>query len=110
VSTAAQWSGASRRTLERSLQRARLPSAGSILSCCTALHAAWWLDVQGWSAKQVLTEMRFSHASGLIRVLNRQFGVSVKSLRDQGGFQELLARFEATLVGNAITAGSLDSL
>lgn len=36
--------------------------------------------------------MRFSHASDLVRVLHRQFGVSLKSLRDQGGFQELLAR------------------
>jgi hypothetical protein len=108
VSTVAQWSGASRRTLERSLQRARLPSAATILGSCTALHAAWWLDVQGWSAKQVMTEMRFSYHSGLFRVLGRHFGVSVRSLRDQGGFQELLARFEATLTGNAIPAGSLD--
>jgi hypothetical protein len=110
VSTVAKWTGSSRRTLERSLQRARLPSAGTILSSCTALHAAWWLDVQGWSAKQVMTEMRFSYPSGLVRVLNRQFGVSVRSLRDEGGFQELLARFEATLTGNTIPAGRLDPL
>jgi hypothetical protein len=102
VRTAATWSGASRRTLERSLQRARLPSAGSVLGSCTALHAAWWLDVQGWSAKQVVTEMRFSHASGITRVLQRHFGCSVKSLPDAGGFHELLGRFETTLLGDAI--------
>ena len=102
VSTAARWSGATRRTLERSLRRARLPSAGAMLGSCTALHAAWWLDVQGWSAKQVVAEMRFSHASGLIRVLQRHFGCSVKSLRDEGGFPELLYRFEGTLLGGAL--------
>jgi len=99
VGTAATWSGASRRTLERSLHRARLPSAGSVLGSCTALHVAWWLDVQGWSPKQVVTEMRFSYTSGLVRVLQRHFGCSVKSLRDAGGFQELLFRFETTLLG-----------
>jgi hypothetical protein len=108
VGTAAKWSGASRRTLERSLRHARLPSAASLLGSCTALHAAWWLDVQGWSAKQVVTEMRFSYPSGLIRVLHRQFGVSVKSLRDEGGFQALLARFEGTLTGNAVPAAQLN--
>jgi AraC-like DNA-binding protein len=104
VATAATWSGASRRTLERSLQRARLPSAGSVLGSCTALHAAWWLDVQGWSTKQVVTEMRFSGASGLIRVLHRHFGCTVKSLREAGGFHELLRRFEATLLDGALPA------
>lgn len=100
VGTAAKWSGLSRRTLERSLQHARLPSAAAVLGSCTALHAAWWLDVQGWSTKHVVAEMRFSHKSALIRVLQRQFGCSIKSLRDEGGFQELLARFEATLLGD----------
>lgn len=110
VSTAASWSGASRRTLERSLQRARLPSAAVVLGSCTALHAAWWLDVQGWSSKQVVAEMGFSHASGLIRVLQRHFGCTVKSLRDEGGFQELLARFEGTLLGVALPPARLSSL
>jgi AraC-like DNA-binding protein len=110
VGTAATWSGASRRTLERSLNRARLPSASSVLGSCTALHAAWWLDVQGWSTKQVVTEMRFSHASGLIRVLQRHFGCSMKSLRDEGGFQELLRRFEATLLGDSTPTARLQSL
>jgi hypothetical protein len=101
VGTAATWSGASQRTLERSLKRARLPSAWSVLGSCTALHAAWWLDVQGWSTKQVVTTMGFSHASGLIRLLQRHFGSSLKSVRDQSGFHELLSRFETTLVGDA---------
>ena len=109
VGTVAKWSGASRRTLERSLQRARLPSAGSILGSCTALHAAWWLDVQGWSTKQVIAEMRFSYSSGLTRVLQRHFGCSVKSLRDAGGFQELLFRFETTLLGGAVPPRQLQS-
>jgi hypothetical protein len=104
VGTAAKWSGASRRTLERSLNHARLPSAASVLGSCTALHAAWWLDVQGWSTKQVVTEMRFSRASGIIRLLQRHFGCSVKSLRAEGGFHELLRRFEATLLGDALPA------
>jgi AraC-like DNA-binding protein len=102
VGTAATWSGASQRTLERSLKRARLPSAWSVLGSCTALHAAWWLDVQGWSSKQVVTTMGFSHASGLIRLLQRHFGSSLKSVRDERGFHELLARFETTLVGDAV--------
>jgi AraC-like DNA-binding protein len=101
VGTAATWSAVSRRTLERSLKHARLPGAATVLGSCTALHAAWWLDVQGWSAKQVVTEMRFSHASALIRILKRYFGCSLKSLRDEGGFQGLLYRFEATLVGGS---------
>ena len=101
VSTVAQWSGASRRTLERSLRRAGLPGAAVVLGSCTALHAAWWLDVQGWSAKQVVGEMGFSHASGLIRVLQRHFRCSVKSLREEGGFPELLGRFEMTLLPSA---------
>jgi hypothetical protein len=102
VGTAATWSGASQRTLERSLKRARLPSAWKVLGSCTALHAAWWLDVQGWSTKQVVTTMGFSHASGLIRLLQRHFGSSLKSVRDEHGFHELLSRFETTLVGDAV--------
>jgi len=98
VGTAATLSGISRRTLERSLRHARLPGAATVLGCCTALHAAWWLDVQGWSAKQVVAEMQFSHSSGVTRVLQRYFGCSVKSLRDECGFQELLYRFETKLL------------
>ncbi|MFL5496049.1 MAG: hypothetical protein ACJ8DC_16820 [Gemmatimonadales bacterium] len=109
VGTAARWSGASRRTLERSLRRARLPSAGSVLGSCTALHAAWWLDVQGWSAKQVVTEMRFTYSGGLTRVLQHYFGCSVKSLRAVGGFQELLFRFETTLLGDAVPPRQVQS-
>jgi AraC-like DNA-binding protein len=95
---AAAWSGMSRRTLERSLNRARLPGVAVTLASCTALHAAWWLDVQGWSAKQVVAEMGFSHESAVTRVLQRYFRCSVKSLRDEGGFQELLYRFESMLL------------
>jgi hypothetical protein len=102
VGTAAKWSGVQRRTLERSLRRAGLPSASSILGSCTALHVAWWLDVQGWSAKQVGIEMRFTYPGGLLRVLRRHFGCSVKSLREAGGFQELLLRFETTLLSGAV--------
>ena len=98
VDTAAKLSGLSRRTLERSLHHARLPSAAAVLGSCTALHVAWWLDVHGWSTKQVATAMRFTHPSALIRTLQRQFGCSAKSLRDVGGFQGLLSRFEATLL------------
>jgi AraC-like DNA-binding protein len=110
VGTAATWSGASRRTLERSLRRANLPSAGSVLGSCTALHAAWWLDVQGWSTKHVVTEMQFSHASALIRLLRGHFGCSLRSVRDESGFQELLSRFELTLLGDAIPGTRLQSL
>jgi len=100
LDTAAAWSGMSRRTLERSLSRARLPAMAATIGSCTALHATWWLDVQGWSVKQVVAEMGFSHESAVTRVLQRFFRCSVKSLRDEGGFQELLYRFEATLLGN----------
>ena len=98
VGTAAVWSCVPRRTLERSLHRARLPSASVLLGSCTALHAAWWLDVQGWPAKQVVTDMGFPHASSIVRLLRRYFGCTMGSLRDVGGFQELLRRFELTLV------------
>jgi AraC-like DNA-binding protein len=98
VGTAATWSGVSRRTLERSLQHAGLPSAAVLLGSCTALHVAWWLDVQGWSVKHVVTEMGFSHKSGLNRVLRRYLNCSTRSLPEEGGFQGLLARFEAALV------------
>ena len=101
VETIAGWSGVPRRTLQRMLQRARLPSAGEVLGSCIALHVAWWLDVQGWSAKQIVTEMRFSHESGIVRVLRHYFGCSIRTLRDEGGFQELLRRFESTLLGGA---------
>jgi hypothetical protein len=105
VATAAAWSGITRRTLERALHRARLPGAATVLGSCTALHAAWWLDVQGWSAKQVVTEMQFSHASAVTRVLQRYFRSSVRSLRAEGGFQELLYRFERMLLGGPILPG-----
>lgn len=101
VRIAAKWSGFSRRTLERSLHNGRLPSAAGVLGSCTALHAAWWLDVQGWSTKHVADEMQFSYQSGLTRVLQRHFGCSVKSLREEGGFPGLLSRFETTLLGDA---------
>jgi hypothetical protein len=77
-----------------------MPNAASILGACTALHVAWWLDVQGWSTKHVATAMRFSYQSGVTRVLQRHFGCSVRTLREAGGFQGLLARFELTLLGN----------
>ena len=102
LGTAAAWSGMSRRTLERSLRRARLPGVAATLGSCTALHAAWWLDVQGWSVKQVVAEMGFSHESAVTRVLQRHFRCSVKSLREEGGFQELLYRFESLLLGNPL--------
>jgi len=105
VGTAAVWSGLSRRTLERSLRPARLPSAAVTLGSCTALHAAWWLDVHGWSAKQVVAEMKFSHPSAVTRVLQRYFDCSVRTLNAVGGFQELLYRFEATLLGGRILPG-----
>ena len=98
VGTAATWSGVPRRTLERSLLQARLPSARQLLGFCTALHAAWWLDVQGWPAKQVVTEMGFAHKSAIVRVLRRYFGCTMGSLRETGGFRELLHRFELTLL------------
>ncbi len=107
VGTAAAWSGFSRRTLERSLRPARLPSAAVTLGSCTALHAAWWIDVQGWSAKQVVAEMRFSHASALTRVLQRYFDCSIRTLSEVGGFQELLYRFETTLLGGRISPSRL---
>jgi hypothetical protein len=105
VATAVAWSGISRRTLERALRRANLPGAGAVVGFCTALHAAWWLDVQGWSAKQVVTEMGFPHPSSVTRVLQRYFGCTVKSLRREGGFQTLLYRFEAVLVGRPVLPG-----
>jgi hypothetical protein len=98
VGTAAAWSGVPRRRLERSLLRAQLPSASILIGSCTALHAAWWLDVQGWPAKQVVTEMGFPHASSIVRLLRRYCRCTIGSLRDAGGFQELLRRFELTLV------------
>jgi AraC-like DNA-binding protein len=110
VSTAASWSGTSRRTLERSLRRAGLPGAGVVLGSCTALHAAWWIDVQGWSTKQVVAEMGFSHASGITRVLQRHFGCSVKALRMEGGFQGLLYRFEGSLLPGTVPPARLQSL
>jgi AraC-like DNA-binding protein len=100
IGTAATMSGATRRTLERALRQAGLPSARNVLGSCTALHAVWWLDVQGWSTKQVVTEMGFSHASSLIRLLERQFGCSLRSVRSGNGFQVLLSRFETTLLGD----------
>ena len=99
VATAAKWCGLSRRTLDRSLLQARMPKAANILGACTALHVAWWLDVQGWSTKHTAKEMGFSYQSGVTRVLQQQFGCSVRSLPEAGGFQGLLARFEATLLG-----------
>ena len=102
VATAAAWSGITRRTLERALLRARLPGAGAALGFCTALHAAWWLDVQGWSAKQVVIEMTFPDVSSVTRVLQRYFGCTVRSLRNEGGFQGLLYRFETMLLGGPV--------
>ena len=105
VATAAAWSGITRRTLERALHRAKLPGAGAVLGFCTALHAAWWLDVQGWSAKQVVIEMGFPDPSAVTRVLYHYFRCSVRSLRDEGGFQALLYRFEALLLGERVLPG-----
>jgi hypothetical protein len=107
VTTAAAWSGIARRTLERALHRAGLPGAGATLGYCTALHASWWLDVQGWSAKQVVIEMRFPDVSSVTRVLQRYFGCTVRSLRSEGGFQELLYRFETMLLGGPVLPGRL---
>ena len=105
VTTAAAWSGIARRTLERALHRAGLPGAGAALGYCTALHAAWWLDVQGWSAKQVVIEMGFPDPSAVTRVLYHYFRCTVKSLRDEDGFQALLYRFESLLLGDRILPG-----
>ncbi len=101
VATAARWSGMSARTLERRLRRANMPGASAVLGSYTALHAAWWLDVQGWSAKQVVGEMHFSHPSALTRLLQHHFDCSLTSLSSQGGFPALLFRFETTLLGGS---------
>jgi hypothetical protein len=42
--------------------------------------------------------MGFPHTSAVVRVLRRNFGCTMRSLRDAGGFPELLKRFELTLL------------
>ncbi len=95
-----KWCGLSRRTLDRSLLHAGMPKAANILGACTALHVAWWLDVQGWSSKNVATEMRFSYQSGVTRVLQRHFGCSIRTLAAAGGFEGLLAHSTWRLLGD----------
>ncbi len=97
VTSAAAWSRIPRRTLERRLTDAHLPAPATVVGSCAALHAAWWLDVHGWPTKQVIEEMQFSHLSALTRNLQRHFGCSVSQLRDYGGFNVLLLRFERVL-------------
>jgi len=97
VTAAAAWVRVPRRTLERHLTEAHWPGPAAIVGACTALHAAWWLDVQDWPTKQVIEEMQFCHPSALTRTLQRHFGCSVSRLRDHGGFDVLLRRFEQSL-------------
>lgn len=97
VASAAAWSRIPRRTLERRLTDAKLPGAADIIGLCSALHAAWWLDIQDWPTKRVLEEMRISHSSALTRTFQRHFGCSILELRDHGGFTVMLMRAEQLL-------------
>lgn len=97
VLTAATWCGLAPRSLERHLQAERLPNARTVIGSCVGLHVAWWLDVQGWSVKQVIAEMGFGDPAALARPLKRHFGCTPRTLRAAGGFNALLRHFNLRL-------------
>lgn len=97
VEEAAAAGGMPRRTLERKLNRAQLPTAHLLIVWCRLLHAAWALAVLERPIKQIVREMQFSSAQTLYYVFKHYTGKTPTAVRDAGGFPFLLTMFAETL-------------
>lgn len=97
VGRVAAYLGVAPRTLESRLHKAGWPSAHTVLGWCTALHAVWRLDVRGERVKQVMAALELGSPSALANLLNRYCGCTPRTVREHGGFPEMVERFARTV-------------
>ena len=90
VAELAAWSRSSVRTIERHLSRERWPTAHVVAHAFSALDAAWLMTEYGWSARRVQEVRRFSHPSGVTRLLSTYAGTKPATLIADGGFPAAL--------------------
>ena len=98
VGELASWLGISARTIERRHDRARWPTARTVLRSFAALDAVWLMSEYGWSARHVHEVRGFSHPSGVTRLLARYCGVRPATLREDGGFDAALDHVSTILL------------
>lgn len=99
VEEVARWSGVSPRTIERRLRRAGWPAARVVLQSFTALDAVWLMTEYGWSARRVQQVRRFSHPSGVTRLLGAYVGSRPSTLAEDGGLSAALEHVAEVLAG-----------
>jgi len=83
------------RTLEWRLRCAGTLPPAELLALCTCLHAAWRLDVLGWTPKRTAIESRFSNSAALGNFLERHTGMRPREIVHRKTFDDLLERFES---------------
>lgn len=86
-----------RRTLERRLQEAHLPTAHLIITWCRLLYAGWALGVLKYPVKRVIQELGFSSAQTLYYLFKHYAGVTPRESREAEGFHFLLRQFDTLL-------------
>ena len=90
VAELAAWSQSSVRTIERHLSRERWPAAHVVAHAFSALDAVWLMTEYGWSARRVQEVRRFSHPSGVTRLLSTYAGTKPATLIADGGLPAAL--------------------
>jgi AraC-like DNA-binding protein len=89
-----------RRTIEKQLRDANLPSAESLIGWTFALHAVWDLELPGASLSAIAQRLGFPTVSSLRSVFRNRVRLSPREVMRSGGFPYLLERFVALLHGD----------
>lgn len=97
VSALAAFRGVMPRTLEMQCERRCLPPPKTLLSWCAALHVAWRLGAQSWTATRAANEGGYSSVQCMARAVQRTTGLSLRDARDPEAFAAIATHFASTL-------------
>lgn len=97
VEEAAEAARMPRRTLERRLKQAGLPTAHLLIVWCRLLHAGWALAALDKPIKRIVRDMQFSSAQTLYYIFKHYTGWTPTVVRTTEGLPFLLKAFEAEL-------------
>jgi hypothetical protein len=88
-----------RRSLDRQLVNARVPTAQALVGWSLALHATWYWSIPTQTFESVATLLGFSDAKALRGIVTNRVGAP-RDLMRRGGFHDVLARFIRLLHGD----------
>jgi hypothetical protein len=88
-----------RRSLDRQLADARLPTAQSLVGWSLALHATWYWSIPSQTFESVATRLGFGDAKALRGIVTNRVG-SPRDIMRRGGFHHVLSRFIRLLHGD----------